>query len=161
MTRQADVALGARADSEDRSDRRYPIASGSSGSRSVLWPSDSIGTPILSSRLRCRFANGVSSGYLTWRPPVPAPPPANRIGRFFDVNAADQQGNTAFHYAVRQNLESVIELLATHDADLHARNEDDQTPLALAETVRPNPGGYELGPRPSIAMLLRQLGAKE
>ena len=43
----------------------YTPLSVSNGSRPVESPSVSMGTPILSSRLRCRFASGVSSAYCT------------------------------------------------------------------------------------------------
>ena len=39
----------------------YRTESGSSGSRPVLWPILSKGTPIRSSRVRCRLASGVPS----------------------------------------------------------------------------------------------------
>ena len=78
-----------------------------------------------------------------------------------DVNAADRRGDTALHYAVRQSFESVIELLAARGADLNVKNRRDQTPLMLAEINQPIPGSYESGTRPSIAALLRRLGAED
>ena len=59
----------------------YTPDSGSSGSRPLLWPSCSMGTPILSSRLRWRLASGVSSEYFTCRPPVPAPAAGEEDGQ--------------------------------------------------------------------------------
>ena len=76
-----------------------------------------------------------------------------------DVNAADQRGDTALHSAVRQGFESVIEFLAARGSDLDAKNDQDETPLMLAESDQPLPGSYEKGTRPAIAALLRRLGA--
>ena len=76
-----------------------------------------------------------------------------------DVNAADERADTAFHCAVRQGFVSVIELLATRGADLDAANDRDETAMSLAESDQPIPGSYERGTRPSIAELLRRLGA--
>ena len=78
-----------------------------------------------------------------------------------DVNAADARGDTPLHYAVRQGYESVIEFLASRGADLNARNGRDQTPLTLARSAQPIPGSYERGTRPTVAALLRRLGASE
>ena len=79
-----------------------------------------------------------------------------------DVNQTDGRGNTPLHDAVRVGFESVVELLASHGADLNAMNEQGQTPLALAETSLPIPGTNGLrAMRPEIAALLRQLGAND
>ena len=50
----------------------------------VLSANESSRTPTLSSSVRCRFASGIGSAYLMWRPPraLPALPPATTIGRF-------------------------------------------------------------------------------
>ena len=77
-----------------------------------------------------------------------------------DVNKADRQGNTALHNAVRTGFESVVELLASHGANVNATNESGETPLALAETELSVPGTNGLrSTRPKIAALLRQFGA--
>ena len=49
-----------------------------------------------------------------------------------DVNAADSAGNTALHTAARRRLDTVVQLLADSGADLHAVNDNGQTPVALA-----------------------------
>jgi ankyrin repeat protein len=51
-----------------------------------------------------------------------------------DVNAADRNGNTALHVLARRRpaFDSVIQLLAEHEAILEPVNNDTQTPLALA-----------------------------
>ena len=79
-----------------------------------------------------------------------------------DVNTADQQGNTTLHDAVRIGLESVVEFLAVRGADVRARNDRDQTALALAETLLPVPGtNGRRTTRPEIADLLRSFGADD
>ena len=49
-----------------------------------------------------------------------------------DVNAADVAGNTALHTAARRRLDTVVQFLADSGADLHAMNDQGQTPLAVA-----------------------------
>ncbi len=77
-----------------------------------------------------------------------------------EVNLADERGNTALHDAVRSGFASVVDLLASHGANLDAINERGETPLALAESELPVPGSNGLRTsRPEIAELLRRLGA--
>ncbi len=77
-----------------------------------------------------------------------------------DVNLADAQGNTALHDAVRLGFTSVVDLLASHGANLAATNEQGQTALGLAESELPVLGSNGLRTtRPEIAGLLRRLGA--
>ncbi len=79
-----------------------------------------------------------------------------------DVNATDQRGNPALHDSVRKGFGSVVELLAAHGADVNARNERDEAPLTLAESVLTVPGSAGLKTkRPEIAELLRRLGAND
>ena len=76
-----------------------------------------------------------------------------------DVNSADERGNTALHDAVRIGFASVVDLLASHGANLAAANEQGETALALAESELPVPGSNGLRTtRPEIADLLRRLG---
>ena len=65
------------------------------------------------------------------------------------VNVAQQGGWTPLHQAARHGPAELVELLLVHDADLGARSDDGQTPLALAEAA-----GQQ-----SIAALLRASGA--
>ena len=85
------------------------------------------------------------------------------LGLGFDVNTADNRGDTALHYAVRQGFASVIELLAENGADLNVTNKRDESPLSLAEPVlNVSPDGALVSAqsaRPSIGELLRRLGA--
>ena len=49
-----------------------------------------------------------------------------------NVNAADAAGNTALHTAASRRLDTVVRLLVDRGADLHALNDNGQTPLAVA-----------------------------
>ena len=49
-----------------------------------------------------------------------------------DVDAADAAGNTALHTAARRRLDTVVRLLAGRGADLHAVNDNGQTPVDVA-----------------------------
>lgn len=77
-----------------------------------------------------------------------------------DVNASDARGNTTLHHAVRQGFEPVITLLAEAGADLNVSNDRDETPLSLAEGLRPARGTAGDGTDQALASLLRQLGAQ-
>jgi ankyrin repeat protein len=69
-----------------------------------------------------------------------------------DVNAADEDGDTALHRAVKLRFNSVIEFLVEQGARLDVRNTFGQTPLMIAATAAAGA---------STADLLRRLGAKE
>ena len=49
-----------------------------------------------------------------------------------DVDAADAAGNTALHTAAWRRLDTVVRLLADRGADLHAVNDNGQTPADVA-----------------------------
>ena len=68
-----------------------------------------------------------------------------------EVGAADAAGNTALHTAASRRLDTVVQLLADSGADLHALNDQGQTPLARAR----GRGGEDN----STVELLRRLGA--
>jgi ankyrin repeat protein len=68
-----------------------------------------------------------------------------------DVNAADPAGNTALHTAAARRLDTVVQLLADSGADLHALNDDGQSPLARARGRGSSDN--------STVELLRRLGA--
>ena len=77
-----------------------------------------------------------------------------------DMNAADDQGNTALHDAVRRGFKTLVVYLAEQGAELDATNQRGQTPLALAESPQPVYGTNGLRTtRPEIATFLQGLGA--
>lgn len=79
-----------------------------------------------------------------------------------DVNAANDQGNTALHDVVRRGFHKVTAYLAERGAQLDPMNERGQTPLSLAESPQPVYGTNGLRTtRPEIAALLRRLGASQ
>ena len=73
------------------------------------------------------------------------------------VNAADEDGDTALHRAASSGFDEIIRLLAANGARLEPRNKQGQTPLMLTRARRSGPGGGEQG---STAQLLRELGAR-
>ena len=72
-----------------------------------------------------------------------------------DVTTANLAGDTALHAAAAHGMESVIELLAEHGADLHAANERGRTPVDMA-VFREGIAGAPLV-RESTVGLLREL----
>jgi len=78
-----------------------------------------------------------------------------------DVNAIDELGNSALHYAAFMRRDGIVQLLAGKGARLDGRNKWGETPLFLAEVVFQFAGGgrYESGPTPT-GTLLRKLGAQ-
>jgi len=78
-----------------------------------------------------------------------------------EVNAIDELGNSALHYAAFMRRDGIVQLLADRGARLDGRNKWGETPLFLAEVVFQFAGGgrYESGPT-STGTLLRKLGAQ-
>ena len=75
-----------------------------------------------------------------------------------DVNAADEEGNTALHRAALNGLDPVVQLLVERGASIDVTNKLGQTPLMLTRPRRGPQGSVE---RKTTADLLRQLGAKQ
>ncbi len=78
-----------------------------------------------------------------------------------DVNAANDQGQTALHFAA-QSSDGAVKLLVEHGAKLDAKDKAGHTPLdfALGIGLRPRVTG-PVPPRPSTAALLREYMAKQ
>ena len=74
-----------------------------------------------------------------------------------DVNAADENGNTALHRAASSGFDAVVRVLAERGAGLEARNRQGQTPLMLTRRRAPQQGVIE---QKTTAALLRELGAR-
>jgi ankyrin repeat protein len=54
-----------------------------------------------------------------------------------DVNAQDQQGNTALFYAIKRKFPfDKISLLLKYNADIHSKNKDGISPYSFAESKR-------------------------
>jgi ankyrin repeat protein len=77
-----------------------------------------------------------------------------------DVNAADDFGNTALHYAAYNRVDSVVQYLVDNGARMDVRNKFGETPLWLSELAMQFFGGgtYQTL-RSSTGDLLRKLGA--
>ena len=77
-----------------------------------------------------------------------------------DVNAANDAGQTALHFAAL-SMDSVVELLVKNGANLDAADKQGRTPLDMAlGKGGPGRAGQAATPRPATAALLRKLGAK-
>jgi uncharacterized protein len=82
-----------------------------------------------------------------------------------DINAVNQQGDTALHSAAFQGFSRVVELLAANGAALNVKNKRGQTPLAAAITATqlradPNDPAATKSFQATIDQL-RKLGAAE
>ncbi|KAL8187092.1 UNVERIFIED_CONTAM: Ankyrin repeat domain-containing protein 22 [Gekko kuhli] len=53
-----------------------------------------------------------------------------------DVNAIDNSGRTALHYACEMKNQSIIPLLVEAGADLSIKDKDDETPLDIARRLK-------------------------
>ncbi|XP_060097269.1 ankyrin repeat domain-containing protein 22 [Heteronotia binoei] len=53
-----------------------------------------------------------------------------------DVNAKDNSGRTALHYACEMKNQSIIPLLVEAGADLSIKDKDDETPLDIARRLK-------------------------
>jgi|SRR5579871_3753633 len=86
-----------------------------------------------------------------------------------DINAVDETGNTALHYAATIGNDAAVQFLADHGAQMNAKNKRGQTPLALAlNPIGRRPAAASAGDdaevvtrHPSTAALLRKLGASQ
>lgn len=50
-----------------------------------------------------------------------------------DINAKNDDGNTALHSTAALGMSNVVQYLINHGADIDVKNLKDQTPLDLAE----------------------------
>ncbi|MBM62365.1 MAG: hypothetical protein CL484_05395 [Acidobacteria bacterium] len=78
------------------------------------------------------------------------------LDRGSDVNAVDEDLNTALHHVVNKGFDRVVELLINHGADFSAVNRRGQTPLAIVAQGRT--GNVEAAS--ATAELLQTLGAR-
>lgn len=80
-----------------------------------------------------------------------------------NVDAVDQNGNTALHTAASRNYTAIVQFLAERGANLNTKNNAGTTPLDLAtsaEERRATRGGNPVDESsPNTAALLRELGA--
>jgi ankyrin repeat protein len=76
-----------------------------------------------------------------------------------DINAANDAGQTALHFAAL-SMDTVVELLAKNGAALDAKDKQGRTPLDMAMGKGgPGRAGAAAQPRPSTIALLRKLGS--
>jgi ankyrin repeat protein len=79
-----------------------------------------------------------------------------------DINATDQNGDTALHRAAARRLEAVVTFLAGHGANVNAKNKRGQTPIELTTPARrqfTEMGDGRSGPK--TAELLKKFGATD
>jgi ankyrin repeat protein len=72
-------------------------------------------------------------GYYTWDEPRAIAAIAYGLDLGIDVNARNEDGETALHAAAYHAANRVIQLLVERRANLDARNFQDQTPLLVAQ----------------------------
>ena len=72
-----------------------------------------------------------------------------------DVHATDNAGNTALHAAASHGMDTLVQALVDHGADIRAANRRGQTPMALA--VYSDGIGGDREARESTTSLLREL----
>ena len=77
-----------------------------------------------------------------------------------DVNASNDEGDTALHGAARIKSDAIVQLLVDSGARMDAKNKLGQTPLFIAERYF-HPGSPPLLVQTSTADLLRRLGANK
>ena len=80
-----------------------------------------------------------------------------------DVNAIDNNGETAMHGAAYQSRSQLVPLLAEHDADIkvwHRKNKFGWTPLMIAQGHRP--GNFRPAPDTiaAIERIMRAAGVE-
>ena len=82
------------------------------------------------------------------------------LDRHVNINAANDVGQTALHFAAL-SMDSVVELLVMNGATLDAKDKQGRTPLDMAlGKGGPGRAGAAATPRPGTAALLRKLGAR-
>jgi ankyrin repeat protein len=80
-----------------------------------------------------------------------------------DVNAFNNNGQTALHSAAQRGADKVVKFLADHGAKLDMKNKQNRTPLELADGGGGGRGGRGAGgaAHPTTAALLRQLSSSQ
>ena len=82
------------------------------------------------------------------------------LDRQVDVNATNEAGQTALHFAAL-SMDSVVELLVKHGAKLDIADKQGRTPMDMANGKGgPGRAGQAAAPRQSTIELLRKLGAR-
>jgi len=83
------------------------------------------------------------------------------LGALGDVNAVDNVGNTALHYAAYFKRDAVVQLLVDNGAKLEVKNKYGETPLWLSEVVIQFSGaGIYAVSKNTTGDLFRKLGAE-
>jgi ankyrin repeat protein len=72
-------------------------------------------------------------GYYTWDEPRAIDAIGYGLDLGIDVNASNQDGETALHAAAYHAANRIVEFLVQRKADPNARNWQDQTPLLIAQ----------------------------
>jgi uncharacterized protein len=80
----------------------------------------------------------------------------------FDINAANDQGETALHAAAAERrARKIVQFLVEHGANLNAKDKRGRTPLDAVEASRGGQGVEGIEARESTATLLRKLSNAE
>jgi uncharacterized protein len=82
------------------------------------------------------------------------------LDQHVDVNAVNEGGQTALHFAAL-SMDSVVEVLAKNGASLDIKDRQGRTPMDMANGKGgPGRAGQAAAPRPATIELLRKLGAR-
>jgi len=82
------------------------------------------------------------------------------LDQHVDINAANDAGQTALHFAAL-SMDSVVDVLARSGADLEAKDRQGRTPMDMANGKGgPGRAGQAAAPRRSTIELLQKLGAR-
>lgn len=77
--------------------------------------------------------------------------------KYVRVNAQDNSGNTALHYAVLIRNKYVINLLMNHQADLNLKNNEGKSPLDLSKEIEESTAITDLLLHPRSSSEMRQM----
>ena len=94
------------------------------------------GLSVLHTAIQAKPLSSYTYSYDTnyYKKDLHAPIISHLLSKGANINAIDNKGNTALHYAVRLQIESVIPILLSNNIDINIKNNENQTALDIAVT---------------------------